>query len=60
MNEFSTEFNGTVAVWIEMGEHATADAIASLNDMYGDPGAAQLACRGQSSHAAADDNYRQV
>jgi hypothetical protein len=42
-----------------VGEHATADAITSFEDVYSNASMTQLACRGQSSHAGANhDNGR--
>ena len=60
MNEFGSQFYGTVTTWIEVGEHATADAITSFDDVHSHAGATQLACRGQSGHAGANHDYGRI
>jgi hypothetical protein len=48
VNKFGSQFDGAVTIWVEVGEHATADAITSFDDVYSNAGATQLASRGQS------------
>jgi hypothetical protein len=57
VNEFGSQFDGAVTTWIEVREHATADAITSFDDMHSNAGATQLACSGQSCHASANHDY---
>jgi diaminopimelate decarboxylase len=60
VNEFGSQFDGAVTIWIEPGEYATADAITSFEDVYSNAGVTQLACRGQSCHAAANHDYGRI
>jgi hypothetical protein len=60
VNEFGSQFDGATTTWIEAGEHATADAITSFEDVHSNAGASQLACRGQPRHAGTNHDYGRI
>ena len=60
MDEFGAEFNGTITSSIDVGEHASANAVAGFKNMNGKTGAPQLARCGQSCDAGANDDHRRI